>query len=168
MAAAKKTTAKKTGKKVATKKTGKKVAAKKIVARKAPGTKRRAKKHSALDLKPIKSKMTRAQLFQHIADQTEVDRRSVKSVLEALVQTIKASVMPKSVGQIQIPGIINVRTKKVPAKKMAAIKKGTLVRRPGSSEPVEHPGRKAFIKPATVRVRAVSMGSLKRAALGTE
>lgn len=167
-AAAKKSTAKPVAKKTKKMSAAKRPAAKKASAKKAAPAKRKAKKHPALELRPIKSKMNRSQLFQHLADATEVPKKQVAAVMQALVEAMKASVMPKGVGVFQIPGVVTVKTRHIKAKKMPAIKKGTMVRQPGKPDPVEHPGRKAFIKPATVRVRAVSMGQLKRAALGTE
>ena len=168
-ATAKKTAATATKKVAAAKKApAKRPAAKKAPAKKAAPAKRAKKKFAALELKPIRDKLNRTQLVQHLVAETEVDKKSVAAVLQALVTTMKASLMPRGAGVFQVPGILTIKTRKVKAKTMPAIKKGTMVRQPGKADPVEHPGRKAFVKPATVRVRAVPMGSLKRAALGTE
>lgn len=168
-ATAKKAPARKT----AAKKTPAKKAVKRPVAKKSPAkkaatpVKRKAKKFPALELKPIREKLSRSQLVQHLTDETGLARKDVAGVVDGLINTIKASLMPRGAGVFAIPGLLAIKTRKIKAKKMPAIKKGTLVRRPGQSEPVEHPGRKAFVKPATIKVRAVAMGGLKRAALGT-
>jgi hypothetical protein len=158
-AAAKKAPAKKLAKKTIAKKAAKKTPAKK-----------KAVKRATLDLKPIKTKLNRAGLAEWLVENsgTDLSAKQAREVLANLQLAVKASLMPKGCGEVQIPGLVTIKIKKVAAKKMPAIKKGTLVRRPGQSEPVEHPGRKAFIKPATVKVRARALGGLKRAALGTE
>jgi nucleoid DNA-binding protein len=129
---------------------------------------RKAKKFPALALKPIRAKLNRTELVARLVDETEVPRKQVMAIINSLGDAMKASLMPKACGEFAIPGILMVKARKVPAKKMPAIKKGTLVRRPGSPDPVEHPGRAAFVKPATVKVKVRGLAKLKRAALGTE
>jgi hypothetical protein len=147
-------------------KTAKKPAAKKA----APAKKRSAVKRAKLDLKPIKAKMSKSELAIYLSEYTgsEVSKKQVLTVLEGLAQAMKASVAPRGVGTFQVPGVITIKTKKIKAKTVPAIKKGTMVRNPRTGEESPHPGRKAYVKAPTVKVRAIAMGSLKRAALGTE
>lgn len=129
---------------------------------------KKAKKRANLDMKPIKTKVGKMELFNMIAAATELDRKTVRSIFEQLADIAKASMMPRGAGQFQIPGVVTLKTRKVKARKIEAIKAGTMVRNPRTGEETPHPGRKSGVKPATVKVRAVATGSLKRAALGTE
>jgi hypothetical protein len=89
----------------------------------------------------------------------------VKSVLEALKVTMQGSLAPRGAGEFVMPGLFKVVTKKIAARKVAAIKKGTEVRNPRTGETYAHEGRKAYTKPATVKVRVRPMAGLKNAAL---
>lgn len=142
--------------------------AKKAAAKKTAAPVRRAKKHPTLDLRPIRTKLGRTELVNHLMEETEADKKTVRSVLEALVNTMKASVMPKGCGEFSIPGVLTITTRKVKERTRPAIKAGTLVRNPRTGEEYEHPGRKAQKVPATVKVRVRGAAKLKRAALGTE
>jgi nucleoid DNA-binding protein len=122
----------------------------------------------ALELRPIKEKMSRTEIIEHLVEETELTRKQVLSVLNGLNNLVKASIMPKSVGQFTLPGVAVIKLRKIPAKKVPAIKKGTPVRNPFTGETSRHPGREAYVKPATVKVRVLPTAHLKRAALGTE
>ena len=130
--------------------------------------KRKPVQRPELELRPIKEKMTKKEIFEAIAEETELKPKQVAAVFAELADLAKASLMPKGFGVFQIPGLVTFRTRKIPAKKMPAIKKGTPVYSPAAGKEVPHPGREAFVKPATVKVRAVPMPAAKRAALGTE
>jgi hypothetical protein len=142
-------------------------AAKKVPAKKAV-LKKRAVKRSALDLKPIKAKVGKTELYDMLAEHSELTRKQVRTLFEHLSELAKASMMPKGIGVFQVPGVVTLKTRKVPARKVEAIKKGTMVRNPRTGQETPHAGRKAYVKPATVKVRAVPMANMKRAALGTE
>lgn len=116
--------------------------------------------------KPIKRKFTKTELFDKIAEKTELERRQVAKVMAVVEQAICGSVMPGSIGEFMLSGLFKIVTKKVPAKKMPAIKKGTPVRNPSTGEMMPSKGRAAFTKPATVRVKIRPMAKLKKAAAG--
>lgn len=131
--------------------------------KKAPA-KRRAVRKVELEFAPVKTKMNRAQIIQTMVENVEgIDKKQAKSMLDTLGQIIMASVCPKSVGVFTLPGLLNIKVQNVKAKKIKAIKKGTEVRNPFTGEITEHPGRKAGIKPATKKVRAIPMRQLKNA-----
>lgn len=92
-------------------------------------------------------------------------KKMAKSTLEMIVFMMQGSLHPKGYGEFTLPGLLKIIAKKIKAKKMPAIKKGTLVFNPAKGEKVPHPGRKAFVKPATVKVRIRPMKKLKEAAL---
>jgi len=105
-AAVKKTAAKK---KVAVKKTTakKKVAAKKAAPKKAP-----AKKLSA-----VQERYSKTQILTEIADNTELSKKQVQSVLDELTDIIERHVKKRAVGEFVLPGILKIATVKKPAKK---------------------------------------------------
>jgi nucleoid DNA-binding protein len=144
-----------TAKKTTTRTPAKKTMAKKVVANKSPAAKK-AVKRPALELKPIKTVMNRSELANYLAEKTDLERKQVLNVFKILTDTMKACMMPRGCGKFQVPGVLALQAKKIPAKKG-----GKKVMSFG----VE---RISKAKPATVRVRARALGSLKRAALGTE
>lgn len=174
---AKSSTPRKATRKVAAKKTP----AKKVVARKAPAkavrkspekkvTARKTRKprppKAALVVKPIRTKLGRTDLVEHLSTTSGQDKTAVKAVMEALKVTMLAHIAPRGAGEFVLPGMFKIATRKVPAKKVAAIKKGTEVRNPRTGETYAHAGRAAFTKPATVKVRIRPMKAMKDMAIG--
>lgn len=161
---------------IATKKTTRTAAAKSVkTARKAtPAKKAVARKTKKVvrtpkplpKVAPIKEKMTKAQLADHLAYEAGTERKTVLTILSALNAVAAGSLKKNGVGEFTIPGLVKLVTKKIPAKRVPAIKKGTLVRNPRTGEEREHEGRAAYTKPATVKVRARSMSLMKKYAVG--
>jgi len=139
-----------------------KAPAKKVVARK---TRKPRQPKAAVVVKPIRTKLGRTELLAHLCEASGQDKAAVKSVLEALKVTMQGSLAPRGAGEFVMPGLFKVVTKKIAARKVAAIKKGTEVRNPRTGETYAHEGRKAYTKPATVKVRVRPMAGLKNAAL---
>lgn len=160
-----KTTATKTTKSTratkTTKATTRKPAAKKTTAKKPV---RRVKKAVEMMFSPVKTKMGKSEIIQTLAEAAELDKKQAKAVYEAFGQMMMASVCKGSVGHFAMPGIIDVKTRHIPAKKVKAIKAGTEVRNPRTGEMTEHPGRAAYTKPATVKVRVRPLAKLKSVA----
>ncbi len=114
MAPKKKAAAKK---KVAAKK---KAPAKKVAAKKAPAKKVAAKKapaKAAPKLTAIKDRYTKAQILNEIADNTELSKKEVQSVLDELSTLIERHVKPRACGEFVMPGLLKIQTVKKPAKK---------------------------------------------------
>ena len=87
----------------------KKVAtAKKAVAKTAAPAKR---------VSAVKEAMTKTALFQNIADATEVSRKDVAKVFDALATVIEAHVKKNAVGNFTLPGLMKVKTIRKPATK---------------------------------------------------
>lgn len=103
--------------------------------------------------KPIKEKMNKTQLIQHLADQTDLDKKDVKRVMEALEETMIASVRKKGLGEFMFPGLFKIVTKRIPKSK-GGEKKMSFGR-----EIITKP------KPATTRVKIRPMKKVKDAAL---
>ncbi len=108
--------------------------------------------------KAIKTKLTKSALVKEIATYipkgTTDPVRVTKAVLEGLADVMERSIRPGSLGQFMLPGLVKISTKIKPA-----VKKGTLVRRPGSSEMVPSKGR-----PKSMRVKARALTRLQKAA----
>jgi pyruvate/2-oxoglutarate dehydrogenase complex dihydrolipoamide acyltransferase (E2) component len=104
--AAKKVAAKPAAKKAAPKKAAK-PAAKKVVAPKAV----------AKPSGPVKSRYSKSQIVQEIADITSVARKEVGKMLEHLEDIIARHLSPKGPGEFVLPGILKINAIKKPAKK---------------------------------------------------
>ena len=92
---------------------------------------------------------TKSQIIGNIAEATQLTRKQVSAVLEALTQEIKKAL--KGPGVFTLPGLVKIVKKKVPAQKA---RKG--VRNPFTGEIRDIPA-----KPATVRVRVRPLKALK-------
>ena len=115
-------------KKVAVKKkvvTKKKVAAKKkVVAKKAPVKKKAAVKKAAVKKSPstrkataIQSKMTKSQILTEIAENTEISKKDVATVLAELDLLIERHIKQRACGEFLLPGLLKIVTVKKPAVK---------------------------------------------------
>lgn len=155
------------------------VAAKKPVAKKAPARKAPAKKvvarpvKTAAELrkaeklkaariaelqsqfKPVKTVFNRSDLLDALADRSGLTKREVAKVYTALTELMMGSLMPKSVGEFTLPGIMKLVSKKIPAKK--------------GGQKVMSFGVERISKPkaATVRVKARLLARVKQVALPT-
>jgi nucleoid DNA-binding protein len=96
--------------------------------------------------------MTKSQMFSEIADTTDLSRRQVASVFEALEGIIERHVRKGAVGICTIPGLMKIKTVKKPAQKA---KKNV----PNPFRPGEFMDVKA--KPATTRVKVLPLKKLK-------
>ena len=120
MAAKKKATAKAAAKKTATKKTAaKKTAAKKTAAKKV-ASKATAKKSAAKKVaasggagKPP----SKAEIMASIAETTELNRKQVASVFDALNGLIQENLKPRGPGTFSVPGLMKIVVNKKPATK---------------------------------------------------
>lgn len=121
-AAAKKAPAKK--KVVAKKAPAKKAAPKKAVAKKAPAKKKvAAKKAPAKKAAPkkkttaIKEKMTKSQIYTHIGESADLNRKQVAAVFDELESLVSRSLCKRGLGEFTVPGLMKITTVKKPAKK---------------------------------------------------
>ena len=114
-AAAKKATAKKAAAtKAATKKaTAKKAPAKKAAAKKAPAKKAQAARRSPA----ITKRLRKGDLIANIADSTNLSKRQVGDVLEALEDNIERSLRVRGAKQFQLGGLFRISAVKVKARK---------------------------------------------------
>lgn len=138
----------------------KKVAKKAPAKRKAPAkkaakktAKRKVAKKAAApakNLPAIKTKMTKTQILNELAESTELSRKQVASVLEELESLIERHIKKRGVGEFTLPGLLKIKSVKRPATKKR------LGRNPATGEEI-------WIgpKPATIRARVTALKKLK-------
>ena len=90
------------------KKSVKKAASKKKAAKKAAPVKR---------ITAIKEPMTKTALFASIADTTELSKKDVANVFEALGDIINGHIKKNAAGTFTLPGLLKVKTIRKPATK---------------------------------------------------
>src|SRR6478735_2397813 len=109
--AAKKAAPKKAAAKPAVKKVAAKPAAKKAAPKKAakPAAKKAAAPKAAPKaVGPVKSRYSKSQIVQEIADITSVARKEVGKMLEHLEDIIARHLSPKGPGEFVLPGILKI------------------------------------------------------------
>lgn len=82
-----------------------------------------------------KKPLTKSQLMANIAAATDMPKKQVAAVLEALAAEIQKSLGKKGAGAITIPGLVKIEKKRVPARKAQKgvpnpVKPGELMDRP--------------------------------------
>jgi nucleoid DNA-binding protein len=97
-----------------------------------------------------KKALTKTEILTNIAAATEVPKKQVAAVLEALAAEIKKSLSNKGAGMIAIPGLVKIEKKKVPAR--PAQKGVPNPFKPG--ELMDRPAKPAYSK---VKVRALKL-----------
>jgi DNA-binding protein HU-beta len=95
-------------------------------------------------------RLTKAQVIAELSNNTDVDKKSVNRVFDALQELIRKQLSGRGPGEFVIPGLVKLRVVKKPATK----------ERPGinpfTKEPMMIPA-----KPASKKVRATALKALK-------
>ncbi len=99
---------------------------------------------------PAKKPLSKSELMANIAAETELSKKQVAAVLEALASEIKKSLGNKGSGVIAIPGLVKIEKKRVPAR--PAQKNVPNPFKPG--ELMDRPAKPAYNK---VKVRALKL-----------
>ena len=95
-------------------------------------------------------RLTKAQVISELAAATELDKKSVGKVFDALTDTIKKQLSPRGPGEFVVPGLVKLRVvKKPPTKERQGIN-------PFTKEPIT-----ISAKPASKKVRATALKALK-------
>jgi nucleoid DNA-binding protein len=94
---------------------------------------------------------SKTDILKNISEATELSKKDVAAVLEALSEEIKKSLSSRGPGMFAIPGLIKIEKKKVPAR---PARKNASVRniRTGETEIKDIPAKPAYTK---VKVRAL-------------
>jgi nucleoid DNA-binding protein len=97
------------------------MAAKKAAAKKkAPAKKAPAKKAAAAPAKKIKAvqeRYSKTQILNQIAENTELSKKQVQSVIDELTDIIEGHVKKRACGEFVLPGLMKITTVKKPAVK---------------------------------------------------
>jgi nucleoid DNA-binding protein len=97
-----------------------------------------------------KKPLTKTELLANIAAATDVPKKQVVAVLEALAGEIRKSLGAKGAGVIALPGLVKIEKKRIPAR--AAQKGVPNPFKPG--ELMDRPAKPAYNK---VKVRALKL-----------
>jgi nucleoid DNA-binding protein len=121
----------------------KKAPAKRKVAKKTPTKKAPA-------VKAISKKLTKTGILNEIAQNTDLTRAQVNSVLDELETLIERHIKKRGAGEFTLPGLLKIRSVKKPATKKR------MGRNPATGEEIE-----IGPKPASIRVRITALKRLK-------
>ena len=97
--------------------------------------------------KAAKKAPTKTEILQSLANATDLTKKQVAAILEALSDEIRKNLGPRGAGAFTLPGLLKIEKKKVPAR--AAQKN---VRNPFTGELQDRPAKPAYNK---VKVRAL-------------
>ena len=97
--------------------------------------------------KVAKKAPTKTEILQNIASATDLNKKQVAAVFEALTEEIRKNLSARGVGVFALPGLLKIEKKKVPAR--AAQKN---VRNPFTGELQDRPAKPAYNK---VKIRAL-------------
>jgi nucleoid DNA-binding protein len=102
--------------------------------------------------KAAKKAPTKTEILQNIATATELSKKQVAAVLDALTEEIRKNLSPRSAGVFTVPGLLKIERKKVDAKPA----------RKNVPDPF-HPGefRDYAAKPAYCKVKVRALRALK-------
>ncbi|MCV6627250.1 MAG: HU family DNA-binding protein, partial [Cellvibrionaceae bacterium] len=90
----------------------------KTAAKKAPAKKAAAKKPAPeRKIKAVKERYNKTQILNEIADNTELTKKQVSSVLDELSAVIEGHIKKRACGEFVLPGLMKITTVKKPAKK---------------------------------------------------
>lgn len=112
-----------------------------------------AKKAAAPVAKPLKDTFNKSSLLAHLIAQTELDKKTVQTVLAHLENTIVSAIHKKGAGEFTLPGLFKVQAIQVPATK----------KRFGKN-PFTGQDQWFAAKPASVKVKVRALKKLKDAA----
>ncbi len=77
--------------------------------------KRMEKAVEAKKMKPVKTKLSKSQMFEALAEDSGVTKSEVKKVWGSLERLIEASICERGHGQFTLPGLMKVTTVRRPA-----------------------------------------------------
>ena len=77
--------------------------------------KRMEKAVEAKKMKPVKTKLSKSQMFEALAEDSGVTKSDVKKVWGSLERLIEASICERGYGQFTLPGLMKVTTVRRPA-----------------------------------------------------
>jgi len=102
--------------------------------------------------KSYQDPLTKSQIVNTLAEETNLSRKEVKAVLDSLGDVIQAHIKPRACGIFKLPGMFKIQVVKKPATKA----------RKGVPNPFR-PGETMDVaaKPASRRVKVLALKNLK-------
>ena len=97
--------------------------------------------------KTAKKAPTKTEILQNIANATDLTKKQVGEVFDALTEEIRKNLGPRGAGVFAVPGLLKIEKKKVPSR--PAQKN---VRNPFTGEMQDRPAKPAYNK---VKIRAL-------------
>ncbi|ABD80173.1 HU family DNA-binding protein [Saccharophagus degradans] len=94
-----------------------KTPATKAPAKKAPAKKAVAKAAPEKKITAVKERYSKTQMLTQIAENTELTKKQVQSVLDELTDIIEGHVKKRACGEFVMPGLFKILTVKKPARK---------------------------------------------------
>ena len=101
--------------------------------------------------KAAKKAPTKTEILQSLANATDLTKKQVAAVLDALVEEVRKALGSRGAGVFTLPGLLKIEKKKVPAR---PAQKG--VRNPFTGELQDRPA-----KPASNKVKVRALRNLK-------
>ncbi len=89
--------------------------AKKKVAKKKTAARKKAAAKTATKVRAIKEPYTKTMLFNAIAEKTELKKKDVAAVFDALAEIIHGHIRKNAAGTFTIPGLMKIKTVRKPA-----------------------------------------------------
>lgn len=99
------------------------MAARKTTAKKAPAAKKVPAKKTApakpaeRKVKAVTERYNKTQILNQIAENTDLNKKQVQSVLDELTAVIEGHIKKRSIGEFVLPGLLKINTVKKPATK---------------------------------------------------
>src|SRR5690606_22494618 len=90
--------------------------------------------HSQEDAMAVSKRMTKAQIIAELAEKTNLSKKQVQSVFEALREQMKRELGKRGPGEFAIPDLVKVTVKKTKARK-AGEKKSPFTGEPRPAKP---------------------------------
>jgi nucleoid DNA-binding protein len=97
--------------------------------------------------KAAKKAPTKTEILQNLANATDLTKKQVAAVLDAITEEVRKNLGSRGVGIFTLPGLLKIEKKKVPAR---PAQKG--VRNPFTGELQDRPAKPAYNK---VKLRAL-------------
>ncbi|MGD8177061.1 HU family DNA-binding protein [Marinimicrobium sp. ARAG 43.8] len=94
-----------------------KATAKKATAKKTTAKKVAAKQPNTRKVKAVSERYNKTQILNQIAENTELSKKQVQSVLDELSDIIEGHVKKRACGEFVLPGLLKITTVKKPATK---------------------------------------------------
>ena len=69
----------------------------------------------AREIKPVKTKLSKSQVFEALAEDSGIAKSEIKKVWSSLERLIEASICEQGYGQFTLPGLMKVTTVRRPA-----------------------------------------------------